>query len=98
MSPTNPNRSATRPAARALAPCKYCAISDTEAVRVLLPLEGGEPVHVCSRCLRTLLLRKADLSQGRNGEALDAFAQENGLKVWCSHGVGYALPPMPTTR
>lgn len=51
-------------------------------------------MHVCPRCLRTLLLRKADLSQRRNGLLLEAYAEENGLQVWCTPDVAYALPPV----
>ena len=78
--------------ARKAPACKYCS-SRNDPVR-LVPPEGGAALHVCAPCLRSLLLRKADLSQHRNSLLLEAFAEENGLQVWCSQDVGYALPPI----
>lgn len=90
MSCMTPNPSP--PAAGSRASCKYCG-ERGDAVR-LVPPAGGASMHVCPRCLRTLLLRKADLSQRRNELLLEAYAEENGLQVWCTADVGYALPPV----
>jgi hypothetical protein len=106
---TMPNQKTTRTASRPNAPlavpsppgahgkaagaCKYCKASREEPVR-LVASDGGEAAFVCRSCLRSLLLRKADLSQRRNSLILEAFAEENGLQVWCSNDVGYALPPV----
>lgn len=74
--------------------CTYCD-SSAETVALVAP-GGGAPLHACPRCLRSVVLRKADLSEPRNERLLEAFAEENGLQVWCTADVAYALPP--TTR
>jgi hypothetical protein len=86
--PAKSSLEAPRPAA-----CKYCRTEDGP-VR-LVPPSGGDALYVCPRCLRSLLLRKADLSQRRSELLLEAWAEENGLQVWCSDDVAYALPPVP---
>lgn len=75
--------------------CTYCDRSSP--IVALLDPRGATSLHACPRCLRTLVLRKADLSEPRSERLLEQYAEENGLQVWCTADVAYALPPITRT-